>query len=68
MTQSVKNRPAMQETTCNTGDMVQSLGGEDPLENEMEICSSTLAWEIPWTEEPGGLLPRGRKSQAQLSN
>ena len=50
------------------GDMVQSLGGEDPLEKEMEICSSTLAWEIPWTEEPGGLLPWGRKSETQLSN
>ena len=34
---------------------VQSLGREDPLENEMETHSSILAWEIPWTEEPGGL-------------
>ena len=34
---------------------VQSLGGEDPLEKEMVTHSSTLAWEIPWTEEPGGL-------------
>ena len=39
----------MQET------WVQSLGQEDPLENEMANHSSPLAWEIPWTEEPGGL-------------
>ena len=34
---------------------VQSLGGEDPLEEGMATYSSVLAWEIPWTEEPGGL-------------
>ena len=34
---------------------VRSLGWEDPLEKEMATCSSILAWEIPWTEEPGGL-------------
>ena len=34
---------------------VQSLGPEDPLEKEMATHSSILAWEIPWTEEPGGL-------------
>ena len=34
---------------------VQSLGGKDPLEEEMATHSSILAWEIPWTEEPGGL-------------
>ena len=34
---------------------VQSLGGEDPLEKEMAILSSILAWQTPWTEEPGGL-------------
>ena len=44
----VKNLPEMQET------MVQSLGWEDPLEEEMAIHSSILAWRIPWTEEPGG--------------
>ena len=38
---------------------VQSLGQEDPLENEMATHSSILAWEIPWTEEPGGLQFRG---------
>ena len=39
----------MQET------LVQSLSQEDPLEMEMATHSSILAWEIPWTEEPGGL-------------
>ena len=34
-------------------------GGEDPLEEEMAIHSGVLAWEIPRTEEPGGLLPTG---------
>ena len=34
---------------------VQSLGQEDPLEEEMVTHSSIFAWEIPWTEEPGGL-------------
>jgi len=47
--QMVKNLPAMQET------WVQSLGLEDPLEEGMATHSSILAWEIPWTEEPGGL-------------
>ena len=37
----------------------QSLGQEDPLEKEMAIHSSTLAWKIPWTEEPGGLQSMG---------
>ena len=49
----VKRLPAMQET-C-----VQSLGQEDPLEKEMAIHSSTLAWQIPWAEEPGGLQSMG---------
>ena len=47
--QIVKNLSAMQET------WVQSLGQEDSLEKEMATHSSMLAWEIPWTEEPGGL-------------
>ena len=46
----VKNQPAMQETR------VRFLGQEDPLEKEMAIHSRILAWEIPWTEEPGGLV------------
>ena len=44
--------PAMQELQEA---LVRSLGGEDPLEKEMATHSSILAWEIPWTEEPGGL-------------
>ena len=41
---------------------VQSLGWEDPLEEEMTTHSSILDWEIPWTEEPGGLYsPWGHK-------
>ena len=43
----VKNPPAMQET------QVRSLGGEDPLAQEMATHSSILAWKIPWTEELG---------------
>ena len=38
---------------------VPTLGWEDPLEEEMAIHSSVLAWKIPWTEEPGGLQPMG---------
>ena len=53
MAQSVKNLPAMQET------WVLSLDWEDPLEKEMATHSSSLAWEIPWTEEPGGLQSMG---------
>ena len=40
---------------------VQSLGQEDPPEKEMAIHSSILAWEIPWTEKPGGLQSTGSK-------
>ena len=46
---TVKNLPAMQKT------WVQSLGREDTLEKEMATHSSTLAWKVPWTEEPGRL-------------
>ena len=51
--QMVKNPPAIQET------QVQSLGREDPLEKEMATHSSILAWEIPWSEESGGLQSMG---------
>ena len=48
---------------------VWSLGWEDPLEKEMAPHSSTLAWEIPWTEEPGGLQSMGsQKSQTERRN
>ena len=61
--QTVKNLPAMQET------QVRSLIWEDPLEKEMATHSSILAWEIPWTEEPGRLQSMGsQKSWTQLSN
>ena len=49
MAQTVKSLRAVQET------QVRSLGLEDPLEEEMGIYSSILAWRIPWMEEPGGL-------------
>ena len=47
------------ESACNVGDWVWSLGWEDPLEKEMATQSSIRAWEIPWTEEPGGLQSLG---------
>ena len=53
----VKNPPASE------GDMVQSLGQEDPLEKGMATHSSVLTWEIPWTEEPGGLQSMELQSQ-----
>ena len=56
MAQTVKNLPTMQET------WVQSLGGEDPLEEEMAVHSSILAWRLLWTEEPGGLQSLGLQS------
>ena len=59
----VKNLPAMQEA------QIQALGQVDPLEKEMSTRSSILAWEIPWTEEPGGLQSMGlRKSRTGMSN
>ena len=53
----VKNLPAKQEM------QIRSLGQEEPLEEEMATHSSVLAWEIPWTEGPGGL--QSTKSQSQ---
>ena len=53
--QMVKHLPTMWET-C-----VQSRGWEDPLEKEMATHSSTLAWKIPWMEEPGRLQSMGSK-------
>ena len=54
--------PAMLET------QVQSLGPEVPLEKGMATHSSILAWRIPWTGEPGGLVCTVVKRQAQLSH
>ena len=53
MAQLVKNLPAIRET------WVPSLGQKDPLEKEMATHSSILAWEIPWSEEPGALQSVG---------
>ena len=53
MAQMVKNLSVMQET------WVPSLGQEDPLEKGMATHFSILAWEIPWTEQPGGLQSMG---------
>ena len=61
--QTVKHLSAMQET------QVQPLGQEDPLQKEMAIHSSTLAWKTAWTEEPDGLQSiRSQKSWTQLGN
>ena len=62
MAQVIKNLPAMQDPR------VQSLGQEDPLEKGMAVHCSILAWRIPWTEEPGGLVHGVAKSQTQLSD
>ena len=51
--QMVKHLSTIRET------QVRSLGREDPLEKEMKIHSSTIAWKIPWTEEPGRLQSMG---------
>ena len=58
--QMVKNLPAMQET------WVLSLSQEDPLEKEMATHSSLLAWEIPWTEEPGKLVKGSKRVKYDL--
>ena len=55
--QTVKRLSTMPET------QVQPLGQEDPLEKEMAIHSSTIAWKIPWTEEPGRLQSMGLQSR-----
>ena len=52
MAQQIKNLPVMQETQVT---WVRSLDGEDLPKEEMATHSSIPAWEIPWTEEPGGL-------------
>ena len=59
---SIKDRLPMQET------QVQSLGPEDPLEEEMATPSSILAWKIPWTEEPGRLQSVELQSQKRQTN
>ena len=55
----IKNLPAKQET------WIWLLGWEDPLEKEMATHSSIVAWEIPWTEEPGGLQSMGSSQRVR---
>ena len=64
MAQTVKRLSTMRETR------VRALGWEDPLEKEMAIHSSTIAWKIPWTKEPGRLqsVYGVAKSRTQLSD
>ena len=57
----VKNPPT---SAGDVKDMAQCLGREDPLEEEMATHSSILTWKIPWTEEPAGYSPWGRKTSA----
>ena len=62
MAQVVKTLPIVQET------QVQSLDWGDPLEKEMTVHSRIFAWEIRWTEEPGGLQSmRSQKSKTQVT-
>ena len=58
MAQRLRPLPGMRET------WVRSLGREDPLEKEMATHSSTLAWRIPWREEPGRLQSMGSQRVA----
>ena len=58
MAQTVKRLPTMLDT------QVRALGWEDPLEKEIEIHSRTIAWRIPWTEEPAGLQSMGSQRVA----
>ena len=62
MAQTVKRLSTMRET------WVRALGWEDPLEKEMAIHSGTVAWKIPWTEEPGTLVYGVAKSWTPLSD
>ena len=59
MAQTVKRLSTMRET------WVQALGWEDPLEKEMAVHSRTIAWKIPWTEEPGRLQSKGSQIVGQ---
>ena len=54
-------RSDSKESPCNAGDLVRSLGWEDPLEKGIVTHSSILAWRIPWTEEPSSLQSMGFK-------
>ena len=56
------------QTVNNPAAMEETLGREDPLEKGMSTHSSILAWDISWTEEPGGLQSMGSQSQTQPSD
>ena len=64
LTQQVKNSSVTQEMQETQN---QSLGQEDPLEEEMATCSSVLAWRSPCTEEPGGLQSQGSQNTTKCS-
>ena len=51
----------LKASACNVGDLVRSLGREDPLEKEMVTHSSILGWRIPWTRSLVGYSPRDHK-------
>ena len=53
-------------SACSVGDLGSALGREDPLEKEIATHSSTLAWKIPWTEEPSRLQSMGSQSRTGL--
>ena len=55
------------EPACNAKDPGSILGQKDPLEKEMATHSSIFAWEIPWTEEPGGLWSMGSKKESDMT-
>ena len=55
----VAQRLEVKASACNMGDLGRSLGWEDPLEKEMAIQPSILAWRMPWMEEPGRLQSTG---------
>ena len=54
-------------SACSAGDVSLILDQEDPLEEEMATHSSILAWEIPWTEVPGGLQSMGLKKESDTT-
>ena len=62
MVKKLPSNAGVQET------QVQSLGQEDPLEEEMATHSSSVAWKIPWREEPGELVRGVAKSRTRLSS
>ena len=68
MKTGLPQRLSGKEPACSVGDGVRSLSQEDSLEKGMATLSSILAWEIPWTEEPGGLQCMGPQSRTRFSD